>query len=105
MRSQTWGNAAYPSRLIAEAIDFACLGAEAYAQAYSLNNTAWSPFDCYNGLRAELHFPTCWDGVNLYLSDNSHVAHLSSIDNGACPPTHPYQLPHIFLETLYSKSK
>jgi len=45
---------------------------------------------------------TCWDGVSLYKSDQSHVAYLSRMDNGVCPPTHPVLLPHLFYEVLYS---
>lgn len=57
---------------------------------------------CINGLRAQVHFQTCWNGKDLYKADNSHVAHTNQIDNGICPPDYPYQLPHIFLETNYA---
>lgn len=101
---QTWGNESFPPRRVAEAVNFACLGEAPFAEQLSLNNPVWKPFDCINGLRAQVHFPTCWDGLNLYLRNNSHVAHLNQIDNGICPPDYPYQLPHLFLETLYGKS-
>lgn len=38
--------------------------------------------NCLNGMRAQIHFQTCWDGKNLYKPDNSHVAYLSGIDDG-----------------------
>ena len=57
--------------------------------------------DCSDGLRAQIEFQTCWDGKNVYLSDQSHVAYLSQIDNGVCPPDHPVLLPHLFFEVLY----
>ncbi|KAK2615133.1 hypothetical protein N8I77_001909 [Diaporthe amygdali] len=99
----TWGDKGNPPRLVAEAINFACLGANrALPEENGLNNTSWTPFDCINGLRAQIHFPTCWNGVDLYKVDGSHVTHMNQIDNGACPESHPHQLPHIFLETLYS---
>jgi hypothetical protein len=60
---------------------------------------------CSNGMRAQIHFQSCWDGVNLYKTDNSHVAYLSQIDNGACPPTHPVQLVHLFYELYYGVSQ
>ena len=59
-------------------------------------------------------FPACYqkqllirthhtgNGKDLYKADNSHVAYLSDIDNGICPPTHPHILPHLFLETNYA---
>lgn len=83
-------------RPISDRVSWACLSTVASRETYNITNT-----DCYAGLRAQLHFPACWDGVNLYKSDQSHVAYMSEIDNGDCPPTHPKQLPHLFLETSY----
>ena len=54
---------------------------------------------CTGGMRAQLHFQSCWNGVDLYTSDNGYVAYLSGIDNGVCPPSFPKLLPHIFMET------
>jgi hypothetical protein len=83
-------------RPVSDRISWACLSTTPSRETYNITNT-----DCYAGLRAQLHFQSCWDGVNLYKSDNSHVAYMSEIDNGDCPPTHPVQLLHIFLETSY----
>ena len=33
------------------------------------------------------------------------MAYQSGIDNGICPPTHPYQIPHIFMEVNYAVSQ
>ena len=56
---------------------------------------------CDNGMRAQILFPPCWDGVNLYKSDQSHVAYMSDLGDGLCPPTHPVSLPLMFFEVLY----
>ena len=56
--------------------------------------------DCDNGMRAQVQFPSCWDGRD-YQPDQSHVAQMSQIDNGVCPPTHPRQLIHLFFEVIY----
>ncbi|CAK3834219.1 Hypothetical predicted protein [Lecanosticta acicola] len=93
----TWGNATYPGRPVADRISFNCLAEETLVEQPYMFRT-----DCPYGLRAQVHFQSCWNGKNLYLADNSHVAYQSSIDNGVCPPTHPIQLPHLFLETLWS---
>lgn len=86
-------------------------GAEPYGNRVSFNCLTNSPnpqspqmnmTNCDNGLRAQIQFQSCWDGVNLYLPDNSHVAYMSTIDNGACPPGYPIQLMHLFYEVLYS---
>jgi hypothetical protein len=58
--------------------------------------------DCDDGLRAQIQFQTCWDGINLYKSDQSHVAYLSDMDNGYCPPGYPVLLMHLFFEVLYA---
>lgn len=88
-------------------------GAEPYGNRVSFNCLTDSPnpqspqmnmTDCDNGLRAQIQFQSCWDGVNKYLPDNSHVAYMSIIDNGACPPGYPVQLMHLFYEVLYSVS-
>ncbi|CAD6582987.1 MAG: hypothetical protein ASARMPRED_001123 [Alectoria sarmentosa] len=89
-------------------------GAEPYGNRVSFNCLTDSPnpqspqmnmTDCDNGLRAQIQFQSCWDGVNKYLPDNSHVAYMSTIDNGACPPGYPVQLMHLFYEVLYSVSE
>ncbi|KAH9811722.1 hypothetical protein Tdes44962_MAKER05870 [Teratosphaeria destructans] len=100
--TMTWGNATYPGRPIADRVSFACLteGAEPPNQPYMYNAT-----QCINGMRAQITFQSCWNGVDLYKTDNSHVAYLSQIDNGVCPPGYPYQFPTIFLETDYAPSQ
>ena len=57
--------------------------------------------DCVNGMRAQINFQSCWDGQNLYLPNSEHVAYLSGIDYGSCPPTHPIPIPGLFYEVLY----
>lgn len=84
------------NRPISDQVSYACLDAVGQPETPGMNNTS-----CRNGLRAQIHFQSCWDGVNLYKSDNSHVAHMSQIDNGACPPGYPVQLIHLFYEVLY----
>jgi hypothetical protein len=98
----TWGDATHPNRPISDAVSFACLAAVAGPET---PNLPVDPRVCISGLRAQIHFQTCWNGKDLYKADNSHVSHMSQIDNGVCPPTHPYQFPHLFLETNYAVSQ
>lgn len=97
--TMTYGNSTYPPRPISDRVSFACID-------YTTSHPETSGFPikmyCPQGLRAQIQFPTCWDGVNLYKSDQSHVAHLSQIDNGICPPSHPILLPHLFYEAYYN---
>ncbi|KIM96518.1 hypothetical protein OIDMADRAFT_148350 [Oidiodendron maius Zn] len=96
--TMTWGNSTYPPTEVANRVTFACLNyANEPPQTYNMSST-----NCPDGLRAQIEFQSCWDGVNLFEEDQSHVAYLSQIDNGACPPTHPVLFPHLFFEVLYS---
>ncbi|KAF9473288.1 hypothetical protein BDN70DRAFT_965901 [Pholiota conissans] len=86
--------------LAERAIEWECLR---YTATTGYNSAAagsggFPTTDCEAGLNARIHFPACWDGVNLD-SDNhaSHTAYLSDLDNGACPSTHPVP----FMKLLY----
>lgn len=95
--TMTYGNSTYGPRPVADRVSFVCIDYNNETpQTTFLNNT-----DCPDGLRAQIQFQSCWDGVNLYKSDQSHVAYMSQIDNGVCPPTHPVLLPHLFFEIYY----
>ena len=81
----------------ADRVSFACLDDLPSKEQPYLWRT-----QCKNGLRAQIHFQSCWDGQNLYKQDQSHVAYMSDLDNGLCPPTHPVPFIHLFFEILYS---
>ncbi|KAL8697703.1 MAG: hypothetical protein Q9201_006976 [Fulgogasparrea decipioides] len=83
-------------RPIADRVSFACLDANPSKEQPGMTET-----NCKNGLRAQVHFQSCWNGKDLYKPDNSHVEYMSGLDNGVCPPTHPVPLMHIFFEVLY----
>ncbi|KAI9745866.1 MAG: hypothetical protein M1818_000547 [Claussenomyces sp. TS43310] len=96
--TMTWGNSSNPSRPVADRVSFVCINYDnLIPQSVNLTN-----MNCPQGFRAQIQMQTCWDGVNLYESDQSHVAYLNQIDNGACPMTHPILLPHLFYEVFYS---
>ena len=63
-------------RPVADRVSWACLSTKPSAETPGINITNT---DCYAGLRAQLHFQSCWDGVNLYKSDNSHVAYMRTV--------------------------
>lgn len=85
-------------RPIADRVSFACIDYNnPRPETHGLANVT-----CPQGLRAQIQMQSCWDGVNTYKPDQSHVAYLSRIDNGVCPPGYPVLLPHLFYEVLYS---
>lgn len=96
--TMTYGNRTYGPTPVSNRASFACLDSSGpMPETPGLNVTK-----CSSGLRAQIHFQSCWDGVNLYKSDQSHVDYLSGMDNGICSPTHPILLPHLFFEIIYS---
>lgn len=73
-----------------------------FAYPYMRNKT-FLDANCINGVRAEIIFPSCWDGKNLDSEDHkSHVAFPTLIQDGVCPTTHPIYLPILFYETIWN---
>ncbi|KAK6394058.1 hypothetical protein LTR65_001904 [Meristemomyces frigidus] len=81
------------------AVSFVCLD-------YSGTSTQWSAMpnvNCPDGLRAQVYFPSCWDGVHNDTADHkSHMAYpIGAYDDGVCPDSHPVHLISIFYEIIY----
>lgn len=88
----------------ADAISFVCLD---YDGGSSSPMQALPTTPCPNGMRAQVFFPSCWDGVNLDSPDHSsHVSYpaIGSNDNGICPESHPFHLVSLFYEVTYNTS-
>ena len=74
-------------------------------------NPAWSSWSCQPStsyrqsrppacprsgwITIEVNFPSCWDGVNLDSPD--HRSHVAYPTRGACPSSHPVQIPALVL--------
>ena len=55
--------------------------------------------NCPQGIRSQVFFPSCWDGVNLDTDDHqSHMAYPNQGDSGVCPDSHPNPMVSIFYE-------
>ncbi|KAF6751881.1 hypothetical protein DFP72DRAFT_467668 [Ephemerocybe angulata] len=69
------------------------------------NTDSRSLFDkaCVGGVRSELTFPSCWDGVNLDMPD--HKSHMKYTVNNKCPSTHPVAVPAVFFEIVWDTAK
>ncbi|KAM0753948.1 WSC-domain-containing protein [Meredithblackwellia eburnea MCA 4105] len=88
----------YDNSLMSQAIGWNCLG----QAADPTRNPFLPPNDCPNGLRAEIRFPSCWDGVNTDSSDHfSHMAY-SDGESGPCPSSHPKRIVTLFYEMMWS---
>ncbi|KAJ4244397.1 hypothetical protein NW762_014525 [Fusarium torreyae] len=95
-KTKTYSTSRFQGRPVADRVSFACLDSSGPSKE---RNYMWKT-DCDNGMRAQIHFQSCWNGQD-YQADQSHIAYMSQIDNGICPPTHPRQLAHLFFEVIY----
>ncbi|KAF2658680.1 WSC domain-containing protein, partial [Lophiostoma macrostomum CBS 122681] len=79
------------------AISFACLGA-GQPETNSMPN-----YRCPNGLRAQVFFPSCWNGRDLDSPDHrSHMSYpVGRPNEGECPSDFPVHLISIFYEVYY----
>lgn len=90
----------YTGTFAAQAVSFVCLDYATTSPQYN----GMPDINCPDGLRAQIFFPSCWDGVNLDSPDHSsHVSYPSSgaYNNGECPSTHPVHLISLFYEIIY----
>lgn len=93
--------------LQSKALGFNCLNydntvaTEGSLYRHFMPDKAFIDENCPDGVRFELMFPSCWDGVNAYNSANSHVAYPNLVMTGTCPDTHPIRLPSLFYETIW----
>ncbi|KAF9048855.1 hypothetical protein BJ165DRAFT_1342919 [Panaeolus papilionaceus] len=89
-----------PNSFAQQAITYICLDFNGVSSKWNF----LPPIDCPSGIRAQVNFPSCWDGQNLDSPDHkSHVAFLSGgPDSGTCSdPKFPVTLPRIFMEVYW----
>ncbi|KAK5069092.1 hypothetical protein LTR51_008833, partial [Lithohypha guttulata] len=88
-----------------KAIGFNCLGSdpiEGSLQRHFLPNKTFIDDNCHGGLRLELMFPSCWDGVSLDSHDHrSHVAFPSLLHDGECPKGFTKRIPTLLYELAW----
>ncbi|CZR39290.1 uncharacterized protein FPRO_05517 [Fusarium proliferatum ET1] len=86
----------FKNTLEQRAISFACLGVSG-PETHEIPS-----HNCPNGLRAQVMFPSCWDGKNLDSPDHKrHMAYPDRVDSGVCPKSHPKRLVTIFYEVVF----
>ncbi|KAG2018822.1 hypothetical protein CC2G_008214 [Coprinopsis cinerea AmutBmut pab1-1] len=100
-----------PSKTAARAVTMRCFGVPipggGGTPGYPGDTVHFPTTPCPEGIRSNIYFPQCWDGVNLDSPDHSsHVAHPVGppspeglqIFGTDCPDTHPVRLPLLFME-------
>jgi hypothetical protein len=98
-----------PKALAEKAIGFNCLNyggsAEGSLTRHLLPNKSFIDSNCADGLRLELMFPSCWNGVALDADDHkSHVAYPDLVMEGTCPADYETHIPALFFETIWDTS-
>jgi hypothetical protein len=87
----------YTDTVEQQAISYACLGVS------GPETPDFPTQNCPDGLRSQVFFPSCWDGVNLDSPDHkSHMAYPSIYNAGFCPPSHPKRFISIFYEVIWN---
>ncbi|KAF2740116.1 WSC-domain-containing protein [Polyplosphaeria fusca] len=91
--------------LAAKAVTFNCLqnGSPPLPETNALPN-----YNCPGGLRAQLFFPSCWNGRDLDTPDHrSHVSYFNGTEynSGLCPSNFPIHMVSIFFEVLYDTNR
>ncbi|KAF9002883.1 hypothetical protein BDQ17DRAFT_1242531 [Cyathus striatus] len=91
----------------ANSLNFRCLGANGGNSGIvgdpGTDSNILPTKPCAGGIRSQIIFPSCWDGVNIDSAD--HKSHVRYPVNGACPSTHPVQVPQLFLETIWDTTQ
>jgi hypothetical protein len=91
------------------ALGFNCLNyhgqAEGALERHVLPNKSYIDLACADGLRLELMFPSCWDGISLDSSNHkSHVAYPDPVMEGICPESYRFRIPSLYYETIWNTS-
>lgn len=96
-------DATQQEKLAHNAIGFNCLRYGSQNEG-SLEHHAWRKDDwkeCVDGIRAELFFPSCWDGRLDSPNHKDHVVYPDETKFGKCPETHKKRLPSLMFETIW----
>jgi hypothetical protein len=94
-----------------QAISYVCLD---YSNSHQ-GDPAWAQrnnfftHNCPDGMRAQINFPTCWNGKDLDSPDHrSHMAWPTNGNNnggGDCPASHPVKVVELFYEFIFEVQK
>ena len=101
------GEDATQDALRQKAIGFNCLNyggtPEGTLERHYLPDKNFLETKCPDGIRAEVLFPTCWDGVQLTSEDlTSHLAYGDAGANGgSCPKGYDTVIMQLLFETIY----
>ncbi|KAK6340932.1 hypothetical protein TWF696_009245 [Orbilia brochopaga] len=84
------------ARMRQDAIGFTCLNyknpeTEGFAMHRKMPEMS-KLATCVDGLRADINFPSCWNGKLDSDNHRDHMAYPDGLEDGKCPKTHPKRL-------------
>lgn len=90
-----------------KALGFNCLNyaktPEASMYRHFLPSKEYMDANCANGIRAEIFFPSCWNGKDKDSKDHkSHVQYPDLVNGGVCPEGFETRVPSLFYETIWN---
>lgn len=93
--------------LAQRALGFNCLDysgtTEASLYRHFFPNKEYLDANCPDGIRFELMFPSCWNGVDLDSSNHrDHMAYPDLVMSGDCPEGFTTRVPSLFYETIWN---
>ncbi|KAG0123529.1 hypothetical protein HOY82DRAFT_637691 [Tuber indicum] len=89
-----------------KAIGFNCLNYHLPAEAALGMKTIPENLSCKDGLRAEVFFPSCWNGKDLDSPGHrDHMRYPSLMDDGNCPKGFETRVVSLFFETIWDVDK
>ncbi|OBT76836.1 hypothetical protein VF21_04798 [Pseudogymnoascus sp. 05NY08] len=96
--------------LAQKALGFNCLNydkaPEGSLYRHFMPDKAYLDANCKDGIRAELMFPSCWNGKDVTSANKKdHVAYPSTVMDGTCPEGFPIRLPGLFFETIWNTAE
>lgn len=89
-----------------KAVGFNCLHYNTTNEAslfrHTMPDKSFLDENCWDGLRIELMFPSCWNGVDVDSHNHkSHMAYPDLVKDGTCPQGFETRLVSLFYETKY----
>lgn len=91
--------------LAQKALGFNCLHynrtAEGALERHVFPSKAFIDAECIDGIRSELMFPSCWDGVEFDPKDQSHLKYPDLVMDGQCPEGYTTRIPALYYETIW----
>jgi hypothetical protein len=92
-----------------KALGFNCMNyakdPEASMYRHFLPDKEYLDANCADGIRAEIFFPSCWNGKDIDSPNHKdHLRYPDLVNGGVCPEGFETRVPSIFFETIWDTS-